>query len=99
MYVFTKHPIKVGSKILRQCNWLKQEYHRHDFFFLEANSRGQILLRNTLYLQRTGCCFHCGAQSNHLSDILSSLGYTDPQAIFGDTYRERRDKFTPVLHV
>lgn len=98
MYVFTKHPIKVGSKILRQCNWLKQEYHRHDFF-LEANSRGQILLRNTLYLQRTGCRFHCGAQSNHLSDILSSLGYTDPQAIFGDTYRECRDKFTPVLHV
>lgn len=33
MYVFTKHPIKVGSKNLRQCNWLKQEYHRHDFFW------------------------------------------------------------------
>lgn len=83
MYVFTKHPNKVGSKILRQCNWLEQEYHRHDF--LEANYRDQILLRNTLYLQRIGCHFHCGAQSNHLSDILSSLGYTDPQAIFGDT--------------
>lgn len=38
-------------------------------------------------------------QPNHLLDVLSSLGYSDPEAIFGDTYEVYKDKFIPVLYV
>ena len=36
-------------------------------------------------------------QLNRLSGILSSLGYSAPEAIFGETYKVYKDKFILVL--
>lgn len=39
--------------------------------------------------------FYSQPQPNHLSDILRSLSYSDPKAIFGDTYKVYKDKPSP----
>lgn len=41
----------------------------------------------------------CQMQLNRLLGILSSLGYSTPEAIFGETCKVYQDKFILVLYV
>lgn len=41
----------------------------------------------------------CQMQLNRLSGILSSLRYSTPEAIFGETCKVYKDKFILVLYV